>query len=301
VNGFSTSLPAEIQRDALRTIPGLERAEIARFGYAVEYDYVPPYQLSPWLETRRIRGLFLAGQVNGTSGYEEAAAQGLIAGINAARSMRGEEPFVLDRSQGYIGVLIDDLVNLSTDEPYRMFTSRAEYRLLLRRDNADLRLTPMGYEIGLVPRGTFDRVEQKLEGVARGAELLRSRSYRLGESTARGWVLLKRPEGSIAQLLEAASDDDPLREIAIDVEVVEQLEIAARYEGYIARQEEEIRRFKEEEARRIPETLDYHRIKSISSEGREKLSRIRPRSLGQASRISGVSRSDLAVLTLYLR
>lgn len=305
VNGFSTSLPVEVQEAALRTIPGLERSTIMRYGYAVEYDYVPPYQLKRSMETQRIRGLFLAGQVNGTSGYEEAAAQGLMAGINAAHFVAGTNPLILDRSQGYIGVLIDDLINLGTDEPYRMFTSRAEYRLLLRRDNADLRLSELGWQRGLVSGSEIQRVRAKKEGVEKGRRYLQSRSFNLGEKTpdgsVRGWGLLKRDEVDLRMLLERIDpmdiDAEPLREPAI----AEQLEIEARYEGYIARQQLEIERFRLSEQTVIPQGVDYSTIHSLSSEGREKLQRIRPTSIGQASRISGVSRSDLAILTLYLK
>jgi tRNA uridine 5-carboxymethylaminomethyl modification enzyme len=305
VNGFSTSLPAEIQEAALRTIPGLEKARITRFGYAVEYDFVPPFQLRKSLESRRVQGLFLAGQVNGTSGYEEAAAQGLMAGINAARKVAALEPIVLDRSQAYIGVLIDDLVNLSTDEPYRMFTSRAEYRLLLRRDNADLRLSAIGQELGIVSHAEAERVRAKQEGFERGRALLQATSFDLldpeSPGSARGWMLLKRNGVDMDMLRRTLERSDPLYHLLGDAAVSEQLEIEAKYEGYIVRQRDEIERFRKGEETIIPAEIDYSRINSLSSEGREKLQKHRPASLGQAARISGVSRSDLAVLTLYLR
>ncbi|MEP7220661.1 MAG: tRNA uridine-5-carboxymethylaminomethyl(34) synthesis enzyme MnmG, partial [Bacteroidota bacterium] len=302
VNGFSTSLPEEIQLAALRTIPGLEHCTILRYGYAVEYDYFPSHQLHRSLESKFVRNLFFAGQVNGTSGYEEAAAQGLIAGINAALGLRGEEPLVLDRSQGYIGVLIDDLVNLTIDEPYRMFTSRAEYRLLLRRDNADLRLTPIGYRLGLVEPAEYERVMAKEEGLAKAMELLQRESVKApaGGGSIKAWQYLKRPEVSIDQVRDLVLNQE-LGSLLANAEIAEQADIMATYEGYIIRQVEDIERFRRGEEMIIPMALDYHSIRSLSSEGREKLSLIRPASLGQAARIAGVSRSDIAVLGLYLR
>jgi len=303
VNGFSTSLPREIQLAGLRTIPALARCEILRHGYAVEYDYFPSYQLYHTLENKLVGGLFFAGQVNGTSGYEEAAAQGLIAGINVARRIRDEGAFTLDRSQAYIGVLIDDLVNLTISEPYRMFTSRAEYRLLLRQDNADLRLTQLGYDLGLVDRKRRDRVEAKRDGVAAGIELLQGSSVMPpeGGQAIRAWQYLKRPEVTVTDILPLLRPDNDLHHILTAPDVIEQIDILAKYDGYIRRQLEEVKRFAASENVLIPPSIDYHRIKSLSSEAREKLSRVRPRSLGQASRIAGVSRSDLSILSLYMR
>ncbi|MBS1913129.1 MAG: tRNA uridine-5-carboxymethylaminomethyl(34) synthesis enzyme MnmG [Bacteroidetes bacterium] len=307
VNGFSTSLPRDVQLLGLRSIPPLERCEVLRYGYAVEYDYFPSYQLHLWLESKRVRGLFFAGQVNGTSGYEEAAAQGLLAGINAALSVRGEEPLIIDRSQGYIGVLIDDLVNLTILEPYRMFTSRAEYRLLLRRDNADLRLTDIGNRLGLVDGEQYARMAAKREGTEEARDLLqkialKGRSDLAGEDRyVKGWQYLKRPEVVLADLLPLLPEHDRLQRLLANRDVAEQMEIQAKYEGYIKRQLEEVERFTASENVLIPEAIDYGRIQSLSSEAREKLSQVRPRSLGQASRIAGVSRSDVSVLSLYIR
>lgn len=304
VNGFSTSLPEEIQIAALRTIPGLEHCEMLKKGYAVEYDYFPPHQLHRSLESRRVKGLFMAGQVNGTSGYEEAAAQGLLAGINAVLSLKGREPLVLDRSQAYIGVLLDDLSMLSTTEPYRMFTSRAEYRLLLRRDNADLRLTEIGADLGLVEDRVAQRVLEKKRLIAEGEDFLRKANAMITDEKRKdvrdkAWALLKRPEVSMDAL--RFEEEESAQVFFKDGEVREQLEIASRYEGYIERQMREVEQFKRQEEKLIPEGLKYEAIESISSEGREKLAKFRPRSLGQAARISGVSRSDLSVLMLYIR
>lgn len=308
VNGFSSSLPEEVQLAGLRSIPGLEECNVLRYGYAVEYDYFPPHQLNLSLESKLVGGLFFAGQVNGTSGYEEAAAQGLIAGINAALKVTSRAPFILDRAQAYIGVLIDDLVNLSTNEPYRMFTSRAEYRLLLRQDNADLRLSELGYELGLVDFTEITRVRTKKESYQQAEELLKKKGPTVEDLTELGleggpgmkwWQLLKRPDLDIAFITSSLPDD--LQALVEDREVAQQIDIAAIYEGYIQRQIEEVARFREQERVAIPADIDYDRIRSLSSEGREKLSRIRPASLGQASRISGVSRSDLSVLMLYIR
>ena len=325
VNGFSTSMPRAVQEAAIRSITGLEKAEISQFGYAVEYDYFPPHQLHPSLMSRRVKGLFFAGQVNGTSGYEEAAAQGLMAGINAVRWCDNNEPFILDRSTSYIGVLLDDLARLGTDEPYRLFTSRAEYRLLLRRDNADLRLGVFGEDLGLVDaamatrRREVEQLSDRLEMAARKVTLCTNEENQ-GESGNSKLIvdLLKRPDARLADFAELRGTTDDvsmLREALDEIQSprrkpgqqrsivergFEQLQISQRYGGYIERQEREIVQFKAEEAKLIPRTIDYDAISSISSEGREKLARYRPASLGQAARIAGVSRSDVAVLMLYI-
>jgi tRNA uridine 5-carboxymethylaminomethyl modification enzyme len=289
VNGFSTCLPFEVQVQMVRTIIGCEQAEIMRPAYAVEYDFAFPTQLHPSLETKVCRNLFLAGQINGTSGYEEAGAQGLIAGINATRRVQGRDPIVLRRNEAYIGVLIDDLVTKGTVEPYRMFTSRAEYRLLLRQDNADLRLSQLGYEIGLLPARNFKKLETKR--VAIEQELLRLEKTRVGGETLA--QALRRPEAAYSQL--AGSD------LSLPSEVIQQVEIALKYEGYIARQEIEVAKLKGLEDKQIPSWIDYARVPSLRTEARQKLTKIHPATLGQASRISGVSPSDIGILMVWMR
>ncbi|MBV8352327.1 MAG: tRNA uridine-5-carboxymethylaminomethyl(34) synthesis enzyme MnmG, partial [Verrucomicrobia bacterium] len=289
VNGLSTSLPFEVQYEFIHSIPGLEHAEIIRSGYAVEYDYCPPVQLRPTLETHKISGLFFAGQINGTSGYEEAAAQGLVAGINAGLKILGKPPFSLSRSEAYIGVLIDDLVTRGTQEPYRMFTSRAEYRLLLRQDNADIRLTPKAWEYGLVSESQRAAAQKKLEAIAAAKQLaakVRIEQVRLDQ-------LLRRPDFSVG-LLPA----DLLHDFSSAV--WEQVETDFKYEGYIQRQEVSIARAERAEAKSIPDRLDYENVRGLRVEARQKFSKIRPATLGQAGRISGITPADIALLTIHL-
>ena len=307
INGFSTSLPADIQERAIRTVPGLEKAKIIRLGYAVEYDFFPPDQLKHTLETKGVENLYFAGQINGTSGYEEAAVQGFMAGLNAALKLRQQPPLVLDRSEAYIGVLIDDLINKEHEEPYRMFTSRAEFRLLLRQDNADLRLMEYGRKYGLIPDATYQRFLQKKEEIQRLTELVEKEkiapdlfnktfgdisSHIAEPQTIRN--LVKRPEIKLKAALDLFGRNEIL-ESALD-----EVEFSIKYEGYIRRQQEQVERFKRMEQKRIPDELDYMKIKSLSAESREKLNKIRPQNLGQASRIPGVSAADLSIIMIYL-
>jgi tRNA uridine 5-carboxymethylaminomethyl modification enzyme len=291
VNGVSTSLPRDVQDALFREIPGLERAEIMRYGYAVEYDYAPPDQLQPTLETKSVRGLYFAGQINGTTGYEEAGAQGLIAGANAALKLLQKEPLVLERNEAYIGVLIDDLVTCGVDEPYRMFTSRAEYRILLRHDNADRRLTPLGHRCGLVGEDRWSRLQEKLQQIEGVATLLES-THVDGVSMAK---YLRRPEVSWADVA------DRLPELAdVDAAVAEQVATDLKYAGYVARQKVEIERQSRLAEKRIPDGFRYDSIVHLRAEAREKLIRVRPRNVAQASRISGITPADIALLIVHL-
>lgn len=310
-NGIPTSLPMDIQEKMVKSIRGLENARIIRPGYAIEYDFVNPVQLKASLETKALEGLFHAGQINGTSGYEEAGAQGLIAGINAGLKLRGEEPLILDRSQAYIGVLIDDLITKGTNEPYRMFTSRAEYRLILREDNADLRLREIGYKVGLVKRDTYERFMKKKELIEKGiAQLEQTIIYpdletnqvliELGSSAISEPYslkqLLKRPEVNWEILKKLDSDLEGL----VD-EAREEIEIMVKYQGYIEREMREIERFRKIEKERIPEEMDYDKIPGLSNEVREKLKKVKPVSIGQASRISGITPASISILQIYLK
>lgn len=289
VNGFSTSLPFEIQIQMVRSIIGCENAEIMRPAYAVEYDFAFPTQLHSSLETKACRNLFLAGQINGTSGYEEAAAQGLMAGINAVRRVQNQPPIILGRDRAYIGVLIDDLVTKGTSEPYRMFTSRAEYRLLLRQDNADMRLSRIGHEVGLLPGRNFKAFETKEKSV--DEEVARLNSIRSGKDLLA--KILSRPENSYQDL--------PDKNENLTQEVIQQVEIEIKYAGYVDRQEIEVARFKNLEGKNIPDTFDYGVVPSLRLEARQKLQKIRPRTIGQASRISGVSPADISIVLIWLK
>ncbi|MEE6673902.1 tRNA uridine-5-carboxymethylaminomethyl(34) synthesis enzyme MnmG [Pediococcus acidilactici] len=311
VQGLSTSMPEEVQQQILHSIKGLEDAEMMRPGYAIEYDVVAPYQLKNTLETKLIKNLYTAGQTNGTSGYEEAAGQGLIAGINAGRRALGQEPFTLKRSDAYIGVMIDDLVTKGTKEPYRLLTSRAEYRLILRHDNADLRLTEMGHELGLVSEEEYAAFLQKKADIQ--DELHRLEQIRIKPSQVKEFLeskgshglkdgvlaaeFLRRPEVTYADLLKFI----PAPEKQLDRRVVEQVEIEIKYAGYIKKAQERVDRLKKMEAKVIPDRIDYNAISGLATEGRQKLEKIRPTTIAQASRISGVTPADIAILSVYIQ
>ncbi len=313
VNGFSTSLPEEVQFAALRMVPGFEQAKFFRPGYAIEYDYFPPQQLQLTLETKSVSGLYFAGQINGTTGYEEAACQGLVAGINASLKLKGEAPFILQRSEAYIGVLIDDLVTKGTDEPYRMFTSRAEYRILLRQDNADSRLTKRSFEIGLASKERLDRVEEKQEKVRSIQKYFKEESISPEEINPRledlngspisqkvkMFGVLTRPDIHITDFTSSAVHSATYLS-TFDSEVLELSEIQMKYEGYIEKESNEANKMVRLEEIRIYEDFDYSKLTSLSSEAREKLNKIRPQTIGQASRISGVNPSDISILMVYL-
>lgn len=308
VNGFSTSLPVEIQYEALHKVRGFENAKFFRPGYAIEYDYFPPTQLKHTLETKLISGLYFAGQINGTTGYEEAACQGLMAGVNAVRSVKGMDPFILGRDDAYIGVLIDDLITKGTEEPYRMFTSRAEFRLLLRQDNADLRLTALGYAIGLAGDQRMEALSAKQALMAEGKEaldtnlplkvvneVLSAKEQQPAKEKTKTSKLVARPQLALADFedqFKAAAWWNP--------EVVEQLEIDIKYGGYIERERENVAKMKRLNDKAIPEQFDYFKVKGLSYEGRDKLDAIRPATIAQASRISGISQSDIHVLLVYM-
>ena len=310
VQGLSTSLPEDVQEEIIHSIVGLENARMMRTGYAIEYDVVTPYQLRPSLETKKINNLFTAGQMNGTSGYEEAAGQGIMAGINAALKVQGKEPLVLKRSEGYIGVMIDDLVTKGTNEPYRLLTSRAEYRLLLRHDNADLRLTQMGYDVGLVTNERYDnflikkaQIEGEIERLShirlKPTEEIQRFLTEKGHAPLRDGILaidfLRRPEISYTELMQFAGNDVELPE-----DVQEQVSIQVKYEGYIAKAASKVDKQKRMENKRIPENIDYRAINGLANEAKEKLIKIQPETIAQASRISGVNPADISILMVYV-
>jgi tRNA uridine 5-carboxymethylaminomethyl modification enzyme len=308
VNGFSTSLPIEIQHEALRKVQGFKDAKFFRPGYAIEYDYFPPTQLKHTLETKLVSGLYFAGQINGTTGYEEAACQGLMAGVNAARKVKGETPFVLGRADAYIGVLIDDLITKGTEEPYRMFTSRAEYRLLLRQDNADIRLTALGYGIGLAGDARNKAVALKQAQILKGQKelekslsldtingLLKTKEEKLAKEKTKTNKLVARPGVYLKDFKDSYQTHDWWSE-----EVIEQLEIDIKYGGYIARERDNVAKMKRLNDKEIPENFNYLKVKGLSYEGRDKLEMIRPATIAQAGRISGISQSDIHVLLVYM-
>jgi len=311
VQGMSTSLPEDVQLQMLRSLPGLEQVAVIRPGYAIEYDYLPGSQLKLSLESKAVPGLFAAGQINGSSGYEEAAAQGIIAGINAGLLIQGREPLIIDRSEGYIGVVIDDLVSKENIEPYRVMTARAEYRLLLREDNADLRLTVRGEQVGLVTPQRWEAFEQRRRALAAEREWLEGSRFPVGEARAEAWLaaipsspvksgtsmaeLLKRPEILLTEIRRQFDRNQP-----VEPEILEELETQVKYEGYIKKQMAQVDRFRRLESRRLPADLDYAAVNGLSSEARQKLQQIRPETLGQVGRIAGVSPADIAVLLVHL-
>ncbi|NIP25624.1 MAG: tRNA uridine-5-carboxymethylaminomethyl(34) synthesis enzyme MnmG, partial [Phycisphaerae bacterium] len=311
VNGFSTSLPEDVQEKAIRTVVGLENAQIIRLGYAVEYDFFPSYQLQATLETKLVENLYFAGQINGTSGYEEAAAQGLLAGINAAMKLLDREPLTLDRSEAYAGVLVDDLINKTILEPYRMFTSRAEFRLLLRHDNADLRLMEHGHRIGLIGDATYERMVERREEIAALKEKIGSTTMppetfnayaeEMNSSKITQAVplqqLIKRPEVKLEEII-SRSENFASEEYSVATRT--EVDFSIKYEGFLKRQQDLVDKFKKMENTKIPDWIDYDAIGSLSTEGREKLKQVRPHSMGQAARISGVRQGDISILMVYL-
>jgi tRNA uridine 5-carboxymethylaminomethyl modification enzyme len=316
VNGFSTSLPEEVQFAAMKTIPGFENAKMFRPGYAIEYDYFPPTQLKHSLETKLVNNLFFAGQINGTTGYEEAACQGLMAGINAHQKAVDSTPFILSRSEAYIGVLIDDLITKGTNEPYRMFTSRAEFRILLRQDNADERLTALGFALGLADKSALDKVERKQKLIKQLKSELRSIGISPSEANPmlldkesapitqqmKASSLITRPHVTLADLVQVSQQTATAVCEVMEAEplAVEQTEILLKYEGYIEREEEQAQKHQRLENVQLSETMNYSSIKSLSIEAKEKLNKLKPATIGQAARVSGVSPSDISVLLVHL-
>jgi tRNA uridine 5-carboxymethylaminomethyl modification enzyme len=307
-NGISTSLPADVQQEIVRSIRGLERAKILRLGYAVEYDFSPTHQIDATLETRRVAGLFFAGQLNGTSGYEEAAGQGLVAGINAALRVKGGERFVLTRDQAYIGVMIDDLITKTPTEPYRMFTSRAEFRLTLRSDNTDQRLTPLAQKIGLAEPERVDRLARKLAAMARATDLLKAARFRLGDNGISAYDYLRRPDvtldavrAHIAPAAAVGANGNELFQNPDLVAVLPQIEIEAKYAGYIEREKEAAHRLRDLESKSIPAAFPFAAIAELRTEAKQSLEKFRPQTVGQASRLEGITPSDLTILMIHLQ
>lgn len=314
VNGFSTSLPEDVQFKALRSVAGFEKVKFLRAGYAIEYDYFPPTQLRHTLETKLVSGLYFAGQINGTTGYEEAAAQGLMAGINAALKVQGNEPFILKRDEAYIGVLIDDLITKGTEEPYRMFTSRAEYRTLLRQDNADFRLTPKSHAIGLASDARLKRMEYKLDESEKFVQFFKETSVKVKEANPilevkgsapmaqpdKMFKLFSRPQIELDDILKFEKVKNYIEENSLDQEVIEQAEIQVKYSGYIEKEKQNADKLTRLEDVKIPENFDYDKIKSMSYEAKEKLKKIKPVTISQASRISGVAPSDISILLIHM-